>query len=368
VPGPTEALEPATEAFAPLSEPWNEGVMCFAPQMIGAFRGVYGNTLPAFATDNGMTFASLQQPLVGRGAFKIAENESPQPQDRVFLTYNFYSHLPVFAASGLTFQPGILPIDVPAGNIRVKSLDVHQQTFGFEKTIGCNFSIGMRLPFFQTAGGDVDFEIPTGAAPLLGGGVIGNDDCGDLTIITKYALRRDPNGSAFSVGLAITTATGPDFFVVNPNFSLRSQINPTVLPDLFLTQGNSIHSTLLQPYFGLYQACGSLFVHGFTSVVVPTDGRDVTILFNDYGAGWFLYQGGGGLLSSIAPTVEVHVGTPLNGRDPTDLVFMKDQVVFTGGLHLGLGQSTRLTLGTSVPVTGPQPYDLGAVAQFNMRF
>jgi hypothetical protein len=27
----------------------------------------------------------------GRGAFKIAENESPQPQDRVFLNYNYYN-------------------------------------------------------------------------------------------------------------------------------------------------------------------------------------------------------------------------------------------------------------------------------------
>ena len=66
------------------------------------------------------------QPLAASySAFKVAENESPLPMDRLFVTYNFYGRV-------------------------LGTQDIHRETVGVEKTIfGDRASLGLRLPFFQ---------------------------------------------------------------------------------------------------------------------------------------------------------------------------------------------------------------------------
>lgn len=72
--------------------------------------------------------ASLKLPVVtSYGPSKIGENESPLPQDRAFLTYNYYSE--------------------------VLHSDFHREILGIEKTIlGGDASIGLRLPFSEFKG------------------------------------------------------------------------------------------------------------------------------------------------------------------------------------------------------------------------
>jgi hypothetical protein len=282
--------------------------------------------------------ANISVPYVFRGPFKIADNESPRPEDRVFCMYNFYDDL---AGTGTPAQMIVQPlngtgrvlrtISIPA--LAAPQIDVQRETVGFEKTLlDGSASVGLRAPVIQQHGD------PT----------IGDDDFGDLSIIFKYALYRDcATGNLLSAGLVVTAPTGPDI-------------------PLFQT---TIHPVLFQPYWGYIWNFDNTFVHGFTAVAVPTDSRDVTLLFNDVGVGYWLYRcQGQEVLTSIVPTVEVHVTTPLNHRDSQAQIRVPDIVDVTGGVHLGIGGSSIVSLGLSVPLTGPRPFNVEALAQLNWRF
>jgi hypothetical protein len=146
------------------------------------------------------------------------------------------------------------------------------------------------------------------------------------------------------VGLVVTAPTGPAI--------------PTVVGD--------IHSTLFQPWVGGLVSAGDFFAMGFSSLVIPTDGRDVTLLFNDVGVGVLAYRSPDG--AWVAPTAEVHVTTPLNHRNGHGVVTVPDLVVLTEGVQVGLGGGSSLAVGVAVPVTGPRPFDWEAVVQFNVRY
>jgi hypothetical protein len=273
------------------------------------------------------------------GAFKIAENASPRPVDRVFFTYNFFGDLSG-PGSGATD-----PINITTGNnnVRVNTFipgtpavnsNVNREIFGFEKTFLDGFaSIEMRLPLLQQNS-------------TLDG--FGSHDIGDLTIIGKYAFILDqPTGNVLSAGLAITAPTGHNIATID----------------------GTIHSTLIQPWVGYIWNYNRFFVQAFHSVVVPTDSRDVTLLFNDVGFNYWLYRGEPNrALSSIVPMVEVHVTNPLNQRGADSPIYVPDLVVITGGVHLGFGRNTTLSFGVATPVSAPRVYNVEAFMQFNMRF
>lgn len=285
---------------------------------------------------------NVRVPISQRGGIKIAENESPAPQDRVFFTYNYYNGVrgpndgsttpttvnQTFFVAGVPFT---VPVSVPG--LAPPRLDVHRETFGFEKTfLDGDASVGLRVPFFQQYGGDGSFS---------------EEDLGDMTIILKYAPLWDRElNNVISLGLAITVPTGPDI----------------------QTASGTIHPTLLQPYLGWMFTGEALFVQGFTSVVVPTDSRDVTLLFNDIGVGLLLLQGGEGLISSVVPMLEAHVTTPMDHRSQSDSIRGIDLVVLTAGVHLGLGTRSALTLGVATPITGPRPFAVEGLVQLNFRF
>ena len=257
--------------------------------------------------------------LIVRGAFKITENESPRPQDRVFCTYNFFENL-----NGRLNPPGIT------------QTDLHRETIGFEKTfLDGDASIGMRLPFIQ----------------LRGDESIRESDVGDLSIILKYALINDPNThNVLSMGLEVTVPTGPSFL-------------PAGTPD--------IHSTLLQPYVGWIYNFGDWFVHGFNSIAVPTDSQDVTYLFNDAAIGYFLPRSrdSNGWITELVPSCEVHVSTPLNHRGSLTQPFGGIDIVdLTFGVTAGLCNRSTLALAFVTPVTGPRPFDWELQIHFNYRF
>ena len=256
----------------------------------------------------------------GRGAFKIAENESPQPQDRVFINYNFFSDL--------------------TGHVNGRPRDAHRETIGVEKTVLGDGSIGLRLPFLQETNNFFRRE----------GGTESSID--DLSLILKYApIHNRETGNTLSFGLVVTPPTGE-----RP----RAFFGP---------EGVSIHPTLLQPFVGYVWTRGDFFLHAFHSLMVPTDSRDVTVLFNDIGLGyWALQAEGGQLLSGIIPTLELHVNTPLNHRSTGDLPRYRDSVDLTAGVHVELKRQALLGIAVATPVTGPRLFDVEVIANFNYRF
>lgn len=278
-------------------------------------------------------------PIASAGGLKIAENESPRPQDRVFFTYNYFgaargpaqaSNDPLTTTQvlGNTTTTSVFP-----GAPR-PSIDLHREIFGFEKTfLDGRASIELRLPVAQ-ANSNVDG--------------FGSRFVGDLTVIGKYAFLLDQTtGNVISGGLGITAPTGPSIQTID----------------------GTLRTTYLQPWGGYIWNFDRFYVQGFHSVVVPTDPRDITFFFNDVGINWWLYRGAPTrVISSIVPVAECHVTTPLNHRSGNDGVYVPDLVVMTGGVHVGIFRNTSLSLGVATPVTGPRIFGIEAFTQLNWRF
>jgi hypothetical protein len=241
-------------------------------------------------------------------------------------------------------------------------VDVHREIFGFELAfLDGNASIGMRIPYVQAGspGGSVNAQrieaFGQGFLPLTAGTPTEIDDFGgtdfqDISIIFKYALINNrQTGNVLSAGLVVTVPTGSDFLV---------------------TDGRELDPALVQPFLGYFYNLGRFFLHGFSSIAVPTDDRDVTLLFNDIGLGWWMYQGGPEqFVSDVIPTVELHVNTPLTHRGSLELpVGTPDQIDVTGGVILAMFRRASWSLGAAVPVSGPRPFDIEAFSQVNIRF
>src|SRR5207247_1099521 len=117
-----------------------------------------GTVLVPVDTKAGVVATPVRVPVASQGAFKICENESPRPTDRVFFTYNFYSDA-TGAPSGLgvprtdtVTNPNGTVTSTPVPAVTIK-LDAHREIFGFEKTfLDGNASIGMRAPLVQQVG------------------------------------------------------------------------------------------------------------------------------------------------------------------------------------------------------------------------
>src|SRR5262249_3023933 len=122
---------------------------------------------------------------------------------------------------------------------------------------------------------------------------------------------------------------------------------------------------------------GDLFVQGFSSVTLPVARAESIVLFNDLGVGYYAYRAGRGEggLTAVAPTLELHIENPLRQADPNveqfgtfDGVKLHNVVDFTLGTTFEFASRATLGLGLVVPVTGPRPFDVEALAQLNYRF
>jgi hypothetical protein len=317
---PTPSTNPFNEALASAGEGGTQPAASYMPAFFGDLLGGFGiKPINKGAAGTRDAFAPINRHA---GAIKITDNESPQPADRVFWFYDEFSYVNY------------------SSNTNLAPINLQRQVFGFEKTLlGGWASIGMRLPVVITDG-------PPQVAVR---------EFADMTIITKVALWDDkPRGRLISTGLAITVPTGqPEVFV-----------NPTS------RNAFSLSDVILQPYVGWTYARGSKFyLHGFTAIAVPTDSKDVTLLFNDVGVGYWLWRNDDdSFVRGVVPTMELHVNTPLNhrGKDAGTIGF-SDVVDITWGVQFVLPRST---LGGAVgtPITGPRPYGVEAVARYELKF
>jgi hypothetical protein len=364
---PTPPALPESPESDLLTRAENVGAESFeglSPRMIGDLPGFFSLqrilvpsvkdiiTFTTIETDRGIlskvvsvkqvpTFVAITAhlPLAFAGPIKIGENQSPLPQDRAYITYNYYNGIQGQSGPGMVNSqvvPGVFPnfsvvnTPVPGG---LPAIDLHRETFGFEKLIlGGNASVGMRMPFAQ----------------MQGDGTIGRQDIGDLSGIFNYAFFKNPiTGSGLAGGLMLTAPTGP------PNYTVVGNIHPW----------------LFQPFVGYRFMSDRMYLQGFSSVLTPTDARYVTAMFNDLAAGYWLYRGNPGqTIWAVIPTVEAHVTNPFNHRNLSDPIAMPNFVTLTAGVHIGLAGGSMLTIGTTVPVSGPRLFPIEAVVQFNYRY
>lgn len=317
------ALHAQTPAAADADPPFVEPAACdpapSAPSALALYPpGMFGDFLviaPVRTATPGGVAASL--PVAFASSFKIAENESPRPLDRVFLTGNFYDNV-----DRAVLAPG------PAPN-------VYREMIGFEKTfLGGDASVGVRLPYFQMAGD-----------PRLS-----ETRIGDVSVLLKYAFvnNRD-TGNLASGGVVLTAPTGPGLPIAG-----QSTVNPMYV----------------QPWLGSVWNWKALFVQNFVSLAVPTDARDATWFFKDISVGYWLYRSNdpNRFLTAIVPDAELHLNSPLNHHGSGSLpIGFPDVLDFTGGCYFYF-RKALLGIAAGAPLTGPKPYDFQVLINLNYRF
>jgi hypothetical protein len=320
---PGDSSQPSTP---PTGTAFGEQGAAGTPTGVGNTPGMFGYALAPSArittvvrtgsiTTPTTKVTTILVPAANSGGFVITDNESPRPTDRVFATYNYFND-----------------VSTGAGGER---FDLHREMVGFEKTfLDGTCSIGMRLPYLELEG--------------LHGEGIANSLLGDLSVIFKWAFLNDlVTGNVISAGIVATFPTGNDVALLN---------------------GTNLHDTFLQPYVGGIYNMGDWYLQGFSSIGVPTDSRDVTFLSNDFAVGYWWAKSDTGLIRGIVPTLEGHLFTPLNHRNPNGEVYAPDLLDVTGGVSFIFSKGTSLGLAVGTPLTGPRPFDLEAIVNFNLRF
>jgi hypothetical protein len=324
---------------------------------------------------NSVTAQTFRIPAANHG-FKIAENDSPIPVDRVFVNYNYFNNVngSFDAATG-----------APIGRI-----DVHRQLFGVEKTFfNGDASVELRVPVDQ-------LDAMGGSVPGLGGSFT---DFGDLTVLLKgVLLRNNKTGNVLSAGLGITMPTGPSTFAGVPPFGNTIVIPappppppPPQPPSTFFAPAHTVtvngsqfssnstidpgfvsdHNVLLHPIIGGLYNVGNAYVQATSALDIPLGPNDVTLMYNDFAVGYYLYRDrtSDRILTAVIPTFEVHVNTPLNHRGSMNgNLGTPDWVDLTAGTIVEFCRRSTISAGVCAPVTGAKPFDVEGIVQLNFRF
>jgi hypothetical protein len=324
---PTNAL--ASDFGAP------SGPLSSAPNMIGDFFG--GGAVSVFSDGVFVGAAPLPGNAVPR--FKMAENTSPLPQDRVYFDFSTYSNVP------LTDRP----------------IGVNAYAAGFEKTL-CNglMSVEVRAPMATTLDNDIFFDGSTETA---------TGEFGDLGVAFKTLLIRREK-FILSGGLAMTLPTAQDNLYY---FDRQSTFTPAML-----IENQSVH---LQPFFGgLWTPNDRWFGIGYIQVDVDTNGdavstfpgttptpdfigryRDATVMFADVGLGYWARRCNdrSRFFTGLAYVLEFHLNQSLEAQqvltsDTFDLGTPAENASFTDmtiGAHVELYKMTTITAAYCTPLT-----------------
>jgi len=339
--GGTPEPSPAPDLFAQQDVGAAGGAASAAPSMIGDFLGINGVfTVTIPQSESHPIFGAAPLPGAAIPRFKMADNTSPMPQDRVYFDYDYYHDV---------------PINAPNPNI-----DVDSYAPGFEKTfLGGLMSFELRLPMATTLDNRVFFDGTTSTS---------QGEIGDLAMAVKGLLiRRDT--FALSGGLAITVPTAKD----SQYYFSQFDTSP------FMTIANrSVH---LMPFFGgLWTPNDRLFAIGYFQVDVDVSGdpvtvgttasgsfREPTMLYLDASLGYWVRRSDSAkdLVTGFAPVVELHMNQSLDASSAistggislsgvSDTTSILDLTV---GAHVELRKNTMLTAGYCTPLTSDRAFD-----------
>ncbi|WP_206107983.1 hypothetical protein [Paludisphaera soli] len=332
-----DAFEPALAGF---SGPGGAGASesNFPPNMIGDMspvnlrfaRPLQGPPSVGPPPLPGARAAALFAPNIR--TLKMSENQSPRPQDRFFYTFNYYSE--VGEAQNIYDRSP------------VRNMEIFRHVMGFEKTFDeGRGSFGMRLPI-ETLSADSTvrgIQTPTSTAT------------GNLSLFAKYILKQNvQTGSLASVGLALAPPTAPGRFAGAPYVF-------------------GMNNMSFQPFLGYIWNFGDFYLQGFSAFQFTSSSRDVTMMFNDIGIGYFLYRSEdpNAFLTAFVPNFEVHVNSPFTHRDwknRLDPAGNADVVNLTYGLNFQFRRSALLSTALVTPVTGPRPFDAELCVYLNIFY
>lgn len=283
--------------------------------------------------------------------FKISENNSPLPKNRLFLHYNYFN-------------------DVQAG-----FGDVHRYAVGFEALLfNGRGSLETRLPFALTLDSD----------QLLNSIGARNGEVGDLLMIWKLLLRQTSQSAlAAGLGLSVPTASGNRLSLADGRQILNIP-NDSVhyLPYLaYATAPNDRFFNLTFLQFDLDGKGDRVFADAMGAPLggsLPQIGRlnDASIMFVDTTFGWWLCRDTfGSKVTGIAPIVEFHYGTSLtntdvvsgNGLTVADISRRIDILNLTLGTHFYPRRGPQMSVGFVLPLRNgdDRPFDYEGILQLN---
>lgn len=159
------------------------------------------------------------------GMLKVADNNSPLPQDRVIVDYTLYSDTQLNAAG----------------------VDVHRFAPGFEKTIfDQRMSIDVRLPFAQTQGNNIGAYLTSSSDPL---GLTDTNDIvlGNLSTTLKILFNRTAH-TVLSGGVQAHFPTADDIHVYQ---GLASGLTPAVPTELVRIENESMNIMPFLAFMGI---------------------------------------------------------------------------------------------------------------------
>jgi hypothetical protein len=282
--------------------------------------------------------------------FKISENQSPRPQDRVFFTFNYFNDV----------NGSINKLN----NSPITGIKIYRYVWGFEKTFDeGRGSIGLSLPLYS---------LSANSAPNSGISTPGSTSLGDLNIFAKYILKENKKtGSLLSTGLLVTPPTGPRY-LAGANYLPVSKYPGSFVP---------VHDLQIQPFIGYIFQRDRFYAQGFSALNVAVNPQDVSLFFNDVQFGYFVFRDreSDRFLTAIIPTFEAHISDPINHRgvkspDPFKTNFQydpygtPDTVNLTYGINFEIRRNSLLTLAFAEPVTSYKPFAYEAFVLFNYRF
>ncbi len=316
--------------------------MGFGDSMIGDFFG--GGSYIAGPSWGGVTF--IQPVSAGDRRFKLTENTSPFPTDRVFANYNLFDNALIDAN----------------GN----ELDLNRYIFGLERTfLQGNASLELRVPILNGVNSE--------QVQVVGGPPNRNTEFGNMSLTTKFLLERR-NGWASSSGMGVILPTAEEALLVSPS-GLEVEI-----------ANEAFH---LQPFFAVQRNPNQYsWINFFTQIDIAAQGNTVTVtdqsgsllsqpeiyndqhlLFLDLAMGRWLYKSNSqyNLVNGIAGIVELHYTTTLNDTDVvtaglqdsdtgepldtlTDPANRRDVVNATLGVRFLLNNRSSLTVAGVAPL------------------
>ena len=290
-----------------------------------------GAPLPGPVPNPGNGTRSAAPPGFVRG-FKIADNQSVRPVNRFYYDFNFFDN--VWQKVNERNQNGI------------NRVQIYRQLLGFEKTfLDGNASFGVRLPINTITADGAAGGQPTPTSTAVN----------SFSVYTKFLFYTDTVNKVYaSWGVAGTIPTGPR------NFGGAKYVQNYNNPEL-------------QPYVGYQKSWKNLYLLGFEAINIPLNTHDVTTIYNDIALGYYVYRAPNktNFIQAIAPAFETHINIPLNHRDVyniRDRAGTSDIVDLTYGLNTYFRGKTLLGIGAVMPVTGPRPFSLEAMAFLNVFF
>jgi hypothetical protein len=294
---------------------------CFMPTMIG---------------DTGLGIPQLQAVSAGTQAvfqdhiYKVAENNSPLPQDRIGVNVNFAPRV----YNG--YSDGFMAGD-----------DIFEYRFFIEKTLfDERLSVDFMVPFYQTSTRDLG---DTGIA-LNGPGTA--TSFGDIAFGLKYLLHRSER-SALSVGVRVETPTGKEIFQPDPGNIWYTSASDDVW-----------HFT---PYAGIVlEPTDRVFVQSFLGYRMNTGSldrpdpfvslRDQDLFTADLSVGYWLYRSPNRRgLTGIVPTLELHYTGSFESAGPrgnvSNGVYANSDILnLTAGVTAFVNERCSITAGLAVPL------------------